>query len=526
MTSLRSLIAAILVLAAFPSFALASKTQESTFQDDPRLVYGNAATQDATLDTLRDFGVDRIRVSVFWRVLAPANDQVQKPNFDATDPAGYQQLVWDRYDHLIQAAQSRGILVNLNITSPVPRWASTESPRADLQQTFGPNPDEFGQFVQAVAKRYSGTYAGLPRVDYWSIWNEPNQAGWLTPQWSPDPRNAKRQIDAAPSLYRQLVGSAWQALADTGHGSDTILIGETAPQGQGKRKGLSQSIDALRFIRRMYCLDNNLNVLKGNSASLRGCPGDIATFVAQNPALFKASGFAHHPYALLTPPSRRSKPTDWVSMADLRRLSRELKRIYQRYRQKTQSKRGVPLYLTEFGYQTAPDPVVKRVVTFSKQAAWINEAEYIAYKNPNVRAVNQFLLFDDAPTAGVDPKKSPGLAWRTFQSGLQLLAGKKKPSYKAYMTPLFLKNTRVKRGRSVRLFGMLRPAQATKKVRISLQFRSRRGKKWHTRKALTVRGPRHYFESHMPVHSSGYVRIRWRHNKRTLTSRAAAVTVK
>ncbi|MEA2478096.1 MAG: hypothetical protein QOJ07_18, partial [Thermoleophilaceae bacterium] len=30
MTPLRSLIAAILVLAAFPSFALASKTQEST----------------------------------------------------------------------------------------------------------------------------------------------------------------------------------------------------------------------------------------------------------------------------------------------------------------------------------------------------------------------------------------------------------------------------------------------------------------------------------------------------------------
>ncbi len=526
MTSLRPLFAAILVLVAFPSLALASKTQESTFQDDPRLVYGDAATQDATLDTLRDFGVDRIRVSVFWRVLAPANDQLQKPDFDATDPAGYQTKVWDRYDHLIQAAQARGINVNLNFTSPVPRWAATESPRADLQETFGPNPVEFGDFVRAVSTRYSGNYSGLPRVDYWSIWNEPNQAGWLTPQWSPDPRNAKKQVDASPSLYRELVRTAWQALADTGHGTDTILVGETAPQGQRGKQGLSQSIDALKFIRRLYCLDTNLNILKGAEAQVRGCPGDKATFVAQNPALFQATGYAHHPYALLTPPNRTSRAADHVSMADLRKLSRELTRIYLRYGQKTQSKRGVPLYLTEYGYQTKPDPYAGRVVSYSLQAAWINQAEYIAYKNANVRAVNQFLLFDDAPDPGFDPKKQPNLAWRTFQSGLQLLAGKKKPSYKAYMTPLFLKQTSVRRGRSIGLFGMLRPAAPTTTVRAQLQFRSTRGKKWHRRATITVRGPRHYFEKRLSIRSSGYVRIRWKHGSRTLTSRAAAVRVR
>ena len=92
-------------------------------------------------------------------------------------------------------------------------------------------------------------------------------------------------------------------------------------------------------------------------------------------------------------------------MADLRALSRELARIYRRYGQKTQSKRGVPLYLTEYGYQTKPDPITR--VSFNKQAAWINEAEYMAFKNPNVRAVNQFLLVDDAPVDGVDAKKNP-----------------------------------------------------------------------------------------------------------------------
>lgn len=523
MTSLRPLFAAILVLAAFPSLALASKTQESTFQDDPLLVYGTPEQQISTLNTLQGFGVDRIRVSVFWRVLAPANDQVQKPNFDATDPAGYVEKAWAQYDRLIQAAHARGIKVNLNFTSPVPRWASTESPRKDIQETFNPNPAEFGDFVRAVGKRYSGAYAGLPRVDYWSIWNEPNQAGWLTPQWSPDPRpGSKSQIDAAPAMYRNLVAHAWQGLADTGHGSDTILIGETAPQGQRNRKGLTQSIDALRFIRRLYCVDNNLNLLKGAQASLRGCPTDAKTFVAQNPALFKASGFAHHPYALLSPPTRRSRYSDWVSMADLRALRSELSRIYRRYRQKTQSSRGVPLYLTEYGYQTAPDPITR--VSFNQQATWINQAEYMAYKDPNVRAVNQFLLVDDGPVAGVDPKKNPGLAWRTFQSGLKRLSGKRKPAYKAYMTPIVVKQTRVRRGRTAGVWGMLRPADATTRERAQIQFRTRGGKKWHTRRTVTVTGPRHYFETNVKINSTGSLRIRWRHGTRTLTSRSANVT--
>ncbi|HEX4364161.1 MAG TPA: cellulase family glycosylhydrolase [Solirubrobacteraceae bacterium] len=521
MKSIRPLIAALVVLAAFPSLAAASATQESTFQDDPLLVYGTPDQVNSTLDQLAAFGVDRIRVSVFWRIVAPANDQTQKPNFDATDPAQYPAENWVRYDRVIQAAQARGIQVNLNITSPVPRWAATDSPRPDLQDTFGPSAQEFGAFVHAVATRYSGTYAGLPRVDFWSIWNEPNQAGWLTPQWAPDPRNAKKFVDAAPSLYRNLVGSAWQALADTGHGSDTILIGDTAPQGAGKEKGLSKSIDALKFIRRMYCLDDNLNILKGAEASVRGCPADGATFVAQNPGLFHATGYAHHPYALLTPPSARSKNPDWVSMADLPALSHELTRIYQRYRQPLPTSRGVPLYLTEYGYQTKPDPLS---VTFGEQAAWINQAEYIAYRNPLVRSVNQFLLVDDAPTAGVDPKKNPRLAYRTFQSGLESLNGAHKPSFKAYVTPIFVTKSRIRRGRSATIFGELRPAIAGTPVSAELQFRAHGAKKWKTRKTVSVGGPRHYFATHLKINGTGDVRIYWRNSGKAVASRAAPIT--
>jgi len=521
---LLSLIAAALLLTALPCAASASNTQESMFQDDPMLVYGSPEQVEDTLDQLAAIGVERIRVSVFWSIVAPATDQLQKPNFDATDPAAYPANLWVPYDRVIRSALARGILVNLNITSPVPRWAAQQAPEERLQGTWGPTADEFRQFVQAVGTRYSGVYAGLPRVDYWSIWNEPNQAGWLTPQWAPDPRNARRQVESAPAVYRALLAGAWRALADSGHGSDTILVGETAPAGTGNRKGITGSIDALQFIRQLYCLDDNLNLLKGTSAEVRSCPTKPAQFVAENPALFRSAGYAHHPYEQLSPPSRESKDEDWVTMADLGDLSRELRRIYARYGQKTQTDRGVPLYLTEYGYQTLPDPFFK-AVSFARQAAWLNEAEYIASRNRNVRALSQFLLIDDAPDPAFSTKTQPNLAWRTFQTGLTLLTGKRKPAYKAYITPLFVKTPRVPRGRAVSIFGMLRAANASSRPVVTVQWRARGLKRWRTRKRLRVGGPRHYFNTRVSVPSSGALRLRWSAANRVRVSRPARVTV-
>jgi hypothetical protein len=495
------------------------------FQDDPLLVYGEPAKVDATLDELASFGVDRIRVSVFWKLLAPANTAKQKPSFDPTDPAGYQPLVWAHYDHLIRSALTRGILVNLNITSPVPRWAAGDPPasRQDLAETWGPNADEFGKFVQAVGKRYSGTYQGLPRVDYWSIWNEPNQAGWLTPQWAPDPRNARRQVESAPSVYRSLVAAAWQGLAATGHGTDTILVGETAPQGSGNKKGVTKSLDALRFIRRLYCLDDNLNLLKGSSAEIRACPqNNPGLFVAQNPGLFHATGWAHHPYDMLSPPAIRPKPADWVTMANLGDLSRELRRIYQRYGQKLPTPRGVPLYLTEYGYQTLPDPIH---ISFNQQAAFLNEAEYIASRNPNVRTLSQFLLVDDAPDPAFSVKTQSRLAWRTFQTGLTLQTGRRKPAYKAYVTPLFIKTPRVRRGHAVALFGMLRAADANSSPLVTIQWQPKGAKRWIARRKFRVAGPRNYFNARVSMPRSGALRLRWVDGRRVRVSRPARVTV-
>jgi hypothetical protein len=105
----------------------------------------------------------------------------------------------------------------------------------------------------------------------------------------------------------------------------------------------------------------------------------------------------------------------------------------------------VPLYLTEFGYQTdPPDPAG---VSFAKQAAYLNEAEWITYRNPRVRTLTQFLLVDDEGTGGKDALTSFG---GTFQSGLMTLQGKPKPAMLAYQLPIFVPSATVKRGSALR----------------------------------------------------------------------------
>jgi len=521
MTPVRLFIAAALMLAAFPSAAAASRTQESTFQDDPLLVYAPQAQMEATLDELKALGVDRIRVQLFWSIVAPGKDSVQKPGFDASDPAAYGSG-WDRYDRLLVAATQRGIAVNLNPSSPIPRWASTAvSPRADVQETFAPSADEFGKFVAAAGKRYSGSFAGLPRVNYWSIYNEPNQGGWITPQWKADPTKPGRMVEASPEIYRSLVRTSFRALADTGHAGDTILVGETAPKGLQRRTGLTISIDALRFIRNLYCVDRNFQRLKGTAATARGCPASRATFVAENPGLFRATGYSHHPYELLLAPTRKPGVKDWVTIANLPDLSRTLSRIYARYGQRKQTRRGVPLYLTEYGYQTPPDPLG---IPFSRQAAYINQAEQIAFRNPLVRTMSQFLLNDDRPTPGVTNRR---VAFRTFQSGLKSASGRRKPAHRAYITPIFLGKTSFRRSGSTAVFGMLRPASpSASRVRVQIQFRSRGARKWRTRVTRSASAPRHYVRTRLRVTRSGSVRLRWKNGTRQVTSRSVSVSVR
>jgi hypothetical protein len=530
-TQIASACLAAVALLGLPAGAQADSRLESMFQDDNMLIYNTPEGTAKTMDTLQLLGVDRIRVSVFWQVVAPDKDSATKPNFDAADPAAYPAGSWDRYDQIVRLARERNIAVNFNVTAPAPNWATGTAPRADIDKTFDPSAKEFGLFVQALGKRYSGAYmaggALIPRVRYWSIWNEPNQPGWLTPQWAQDPRSSKAMVEASPVIYRSLVDAAWTALNATEHGKDTILIGETAPKGQKEAKGTTRAIPALRFIRQLYCLDDNLQLYKGTSAELRGCPVGakaLQDFPAQHPALFQATGYAHHPYELIFNPHTRPEFKDYATIANLNDLSKLLRRIYQRYRQLIpDGQKDVPLYLTEFGYQTnPPDPLA---VTPARQAAWNNEAEYRAYADKNVRTLNQFLLVDDNPVPGIDTK-SPS-AWATFQTGLVILDGSKKPSYDAYALAIYLPNRQVGASRRLKIWGTPRVAPDNTVQTVTVQAREKQGTPYKTIGSLKTDGRRGYVNGSVKVRRSGAVRLMWTDGAgKRWVSRAAAFSLK
>ncbi len=508
--------------AVLPSPAHASLTQESIFQDDDLLVYAAPDAVANTLDELKRIGVDRLRVSVFWKLVAPASDERTKPDFDASDPGVYPAGAWDRYDTIVRLAAERGIGVLFNLTSPVPHWASGTPAREDIEATFEPDPREFGLFTTAVAKRYDGTYAPsgqgpLPRVEHWSIWNEPNQAGWLTPQWTGDPGAPDDMVEAAPRIYRDLVDAAWSALGVTGHGGDTVLVGETAPKGLDVR-GETRSIKPARFIRMLYCLDTRMRPLQGPAAEVRGCPSgaDAAqVFAERHPGLFKATGYAHHPYELTFSPARRAKDKEFFTIANTSALQSLLRRIYASYSQPIPGGgRDVPLYYTEFGYQTNPPD--RTGVSRARQAQFLNHAEYLTARNRSIRSHAQFLMNDSGPPTEL-----------TFQTGLRTVDGKAKPAYSAYRLPLHLPSRRIKRGRSLRVFGLVRGATPGSSTRVDIQVRSRAKRaKWRRVKRVTVGRQRHYLDTRIRVRSSGSVRLIWRDQRnRVVRSRVAPYTV-
>ena len=301
--------------------------------------------------------------------------------------------------------------------------------------------------------------AGLryPGVHYWSIWDEPNQVASLSPQWLPDPRDPQRFVPTSPQIYRRLVDAAWGALQQlSGHAHDTILIGETAPKGLLDVRGIDRSMDAQRFIRELYCVDDNLQFRMGVDAQLRGCPttNQTAGFVAAHPGLFSASGWAHHPYELTRAPDQPpTQPDSWLTMGNLRRLGALLRRIRERYNQPS----SVPLYLTRYGYETGADGVSP-----ARQAEYLNHAEYLAWRNGTVRTLAQFLLIDAPPV----------------QSGLRTATGARKPAYDAYALPVWLPAPTVSRGGRLSVWGLVRAAPDGRRVQVSIQVRKGPGHPW------------------------------------------------
>jgi hypothetical protein len=109
----------------------------------------------------------------------------------------------------------------------------------------------------------------------------------------------------------------------------------------------------------------------------------------------------------------------------------------------------LPIYLTEFGIESTPDPI--RGVSLQRQSDYRSTSERIAYDNKRVVAFSQYLLRDDLPVLNVPSFER----YSGFQTGLFTAGGKHKPSYDGFRLPLAVRRSGSKK---VSLWGLVRPA--------------------------------------------------------------------
>jgi hypothetical protein len=488
---------------AAPSPAHASSTEVSMLLDDEQLIYSSTHHMVQTLETLHTLGVDVVKVSMVWQLVAPDASSTGRPaNFDATNPADYPPGAWSRWDTLVETAQSLGMKVYFLVIGPSPTWAVPPRNRTTQGPYVGrmPNPSDYEQFLEAVGTRYSGSYVDptegtlqpIPRVDYWGIWNEPDERSWLNPWYQPLPHHRKKLLQ--PSEYRQLVAAAYSGLSATGHAGDTIMVGETANRGIWFPEP---------FVRALYCVGPNLRPLRGKAASSLNCPasGSRSQFVAQNPGLFKTS-FAHHPYGFEAAPNLRDPVPGFVTLYNIPSFERMLNRIFASYGQGRPG--GVPLYLTEWGFKTnPPNPYIKTKP--AQQAAYINEGEYMTWREPYVRGLTQFLLVDSPPKPG--ERKGSALYWSTFQTGLEYAGGTPKPSFAAFQVPIWLPSPH--HGRRVTVWGQLRPADHATTQYGEIEFRRKGSRTWRELTEVQTNSSEGYLVSHVSISSAGLVRLGW-----------------
>jgi hypothetical protein len=453
----------------FPCAAQAGTRQLRIFQDDRMLVYSGPVVRAAVLDQAKAMGVDVIRAQFVWRNIA-----LQKLS-NPSDPASYGDA-WANWDSLVIEAHKRGMKVLGTITGPAPSWEAGTTDKYYAGSRY-PDAKAFGQFVGAVGKRYSGhakasvsaRSAGLfdgvidctpipplitcdpsgnpvigpapdpgtqpppesppppdsggtdqspppppgsgeptpppppgttlPRIDMWSLYNEPNHPLFVSPQRA-------KGVLTSPSLYRALYREGWKSLAKTGHRRDTILIGEVLPIGSNGSRETSTT-SPLTFARELFCLNGTGR--RHPACSRRFSP-------------LRVSGWALHAYYRKTGPFSRPPGRDDLTPATVRKLRALLARAKREHRLAG----GTALWDTENGSQTRPpDP---RGASLSRQARFINEAEYLAWRTPYMRSFSQYLLTDEQAV------------W-AFQSGLLFADGKPKPALSAYRLPIYVKKS-------------------------------------------------------------------------------------
>jgi hypothetical protein len=317
---------------------------------------------------LRRTGARFVRIVVIWAQVAPAGSRTP-PGFNARDPRDHSYR-WEVLDEQVQRAVAEGFTPIVYVQSP-PRWAQSCTANSTACR---PNPRELAAFMTAAARRYSGTFARLPRIRYWQIWNEPNLPAYLSPQYDAKGR------PVSPAWYRWMVNAAYDALHAV-RKDNVVIAGGQSPFGPDRDS--PDRVAPLTLMRLLLCLSSGT---KPKPVCNRRVHFDV---------------WAHHPYTSGGPMHHADGKND-VSLPDLWKMKVLLDAGVQSGN--LVSRGPVRFWVTEFAWDTnPPDP---NAMPERLHARWVAEALYRMW-DQGVSLVTWFQIRDQ-PFAPSTP----------FQSGL------------------------------------------------------------------------------------------------------------
>jgi hypothetical protein len=280
---------------------------------------------------------------VGWSIIAPDTEPADWQPTDPADP----HYDWTSIDSWVQQAIAAGLTPLLQVYS-APRWAQRcVDADASTSTPCDPDPQKFADFARVAATRFSGRFAGLPRVRYWQGLNEPNLSLFFNPQFI-------GKKPASPALYRKLINAFYFAVKSV-HPSNLVLAAGLGPIARPP-----WTIGPMGFTRELLCMRG-----RHNPQPTRGsCEGGVHFDI-----------FDIHPYTT-GGPTHRGKVDD-VQLGDLEKLQELLAAADRAGRIKGRFQR-TPLWITEFSWDSRPpDPggVPMRILT-----RWTAEALYQAWQ--------------------------------------------------------------------------------------------------------------------------------------------------
>jgi hypothetical protein len=218
----------------------------------------------------------------------------------------------------------------------------------------------------------------------------------------------------------------------------------------------------------------------------------------------RSDGLAYHPHGVRLAPDEPSPQPDDAALADLPRVEALLDALQRlgglRRRGDGAVPRPLPLHLTEFGFETSP-PDLRRGVSPSVQARHLQQAAYLAWRNPRVRTLIQYEWRDEP--LGRDNPLAP--AYSGWQSGLHYADDRPKPALAAFRLPFWVDQP--PGAQTVRFWGQVR-AGGPQRRRITLQRRDgpgTGGRGWVSVLALPT-DARGFWSVRRPVPAAGQYR--------------------